>query len=233
MKRSVCIGYKDVVIAIGIDVALHKLADGPGEVFERIFDDAKCAISTIQEQRYPARCRSDEGIEVSIRFEVHRPGTVYRHGCETRKPGFCRTVSELSARVVQCPEAAFGCHYQVKLKVTWTVVVAKLADGIIEVCCYNGLNTRGYCNVCGSCGELTARCGDHNRIGCFIQCDCRHVVRCAAVTGCGWRVGKRGIRCGCGRRRVLQLYKACEGLADICSFKSDFALASLKVWILP
>ena len=84
LKRSGCIGYKDVVIAIGIDVALHKLTDGPGEVFERIFDDAKGAISTIQEQRYPARCRSDEGIEVSIRFEVHRPGTVYRHSRKAR-----------------------------------------------------------------------------------------------------------------------------------------------------
>ena len=31
----------------------------------------------------------------------------------------------------------------------------------------------------------------------------------------------------------MQLYKACEGLANICSFKSDFALASLKIRILP
>jgi hypothetical protein len=47
LKRSIGIGYKDVVVAIGVDVALHKLADGSGEAFQWIFDDAKRAIATV------------------------------------------------------------------------------------------------------------------------------------------------------------------------------------------
>jgi hypothetical protein len=47
LKGTIGIGYKDVIVAIGIDIALHKLADGSSEAFQGILDDAKRAIATV------------------------------------------------------------------------------------------------------------------------------------------------------------------------------------------
>ena len=176
LKRSGCIGYKDVVIAIRIDIALHKLADGPRKAFERIFDDAKRAISTIQEQRYATRCRSNEGIKVAIRFEVNRPCAVCGHGCETCQPSFGCTVSELASGEVKCPESTFTCNDKVQLVIARAIVILKLSNGIIEVGCHNRLHASGHSDACGTGCQFATECGDDYRIGCFIDCKGIHIV---------------------------------------------------------